>query len=138
MQMLRNERCMMYSMYEKWWCDFDRECKTVTWLGCETRTSGGKQVVVRLNCSVCMKYKKKTMGRRNYSKRWIIGADSLCTGNICDHTHSNQHAMSLLLQGKATAQGESSSSYAPIAVALNHLLDLERDVLRKNLISCSL
>ena len=80
---------------------------------------------MRLNCSVCMKYKEKIMGRRNYSERLIIGVDSLHTSNIRNHTHSDkhQHAMSLMMQEKATAQGESSSSYAPIAAALKHLPD---------------
>ena len=103
----------------------------VTWLGCETKMSEGKRVVVRLNCSECMKYKEKIMGRRNYSERWVIKVDSLRTSNIHDYVHSDQHqhVMSLLLQEKATAQRESSSSYAPIAAALNHLPDVERDAL---------
>ena len=73
------------------------------------------------------------MGRRNYSERWITGADSLRTSNIRDHAHSDQHqhAMTLLAREKATARGESSSSYVPIGIALHRLPDEERKALRR-------
>ena len=47
----------------------------------------GKRVVGRLNCSVCStcKYKDRTLGRRNYSDRWIVVAD---TSNIRDHAQT--------------------------------------------------
>jgi len=35
------KRKATYSTYEKWRHDFDRECKTVTRLGCETEMAGG-------------------------------------------------------------------------------------------------
>ena len=40
------KRKVTYSTYEKWRRDFDRECKTVTWLGCESGISEGKRVVI--------------------------------------------------------------------------------------------
>ena len=93
----------------------------------------GKQYVTRLNCTICVKYKLRIMERRNYSDRWIAGADSLRTSSIRDHAHSDQHehAMSLLLKEKAVARGESSCSYAPIAAALSRISDDERDTLRQ-------
>ena len=73
------------------------------------------------------------MGRRNYSERWITGADSLRTSNIRDHTDSDQHrnAMCLLQRENAALRGESISSFAPIAAALNTLGDDEREMLRR-------
>ena len=35
------KRKVTYSTYEKWRRDFDCECKTVTWLSCETKMAGG-------------------------------------------------------------------------------------------------
>ena len=126
------KRKVMYSTYQKWRRDFDRDCHTVPWLGCETEMAGGKRWVKRLNCTICTKYKERIMGRRNYSERWITGADSLCTSNIRDHAHSDQHqhAMSVLQREKAAVRGESISSFAPIAAALNTLRDEEREKLR--------
>ena len=127
------KRKVLYSTYQKWRRDFDRAHSTITWLGCETEMSEGKRVVVCLNCSVCSKYKDRIMGRRNYSNRWIVGADSVRTSNIRDHAHSDQHchAMSLRLREQAAARGECSSSYAPIAAALSSMSDEKRVVLRR-------
>ena len=99
------KRKVMYSTYEKWRRDFDHECKTVTWLGCETTE----------------------MARGKRWVKWISGADSPRTNNISDHAHSDQHqhAMSLLQREKAAVRGESASSFAPIAAALNTSSDEE-------------
>ena len=85
--------------------------------------AGGKRWVMHLNCTVRKKYKEWISVRRNYSERWISGADSLHTSNIRDHAHSDQHqhAMSLLQREKSVAQGKSASSFAPLAAALNTL-----------------
>jgi len=53
------KRKVTYSTYKKWRHDFDRKCKTVTWLGCETEMAGGKRWVKRLNCTICKKYKER-------------------------------------------------------------------------------
>ena len=126
-------RRVVYSTYQKWRQDFDRDHKTVSWLGCETEFSEGKRVVVRLNCSVCSKYKDRIIGRRNYSDRWIVGADSVRTSNIRDHARSDQHGhvISLRVREQAAARGESISSFAPIAAALNSMPDEERATLHR-------
>ena len=127
------KRKVGYSTYQKWRRDFDGEYGTITWLACETEMSQGKRVAVRLNCSVCTKYNERIMGRRNYSNSWIVGAESIRTSNIRDHTKSDQHchAMSLRLREQATARGECSSSYAPIAAALTTMSDEDRAILRR-------
>ena len=76
--------------------------------------------------------KSKIEGRRNFSDRWINGADSLRTSNVRDHAGTDQHihAMSLLRKEQATAQGKSLASYAPIAKALSTLPETERVQMR--------
>ena len=66
-----------------------------------------------------------------YNECWIFGADSLHTSNTSDHAHTDhhQHAMSILQREKAAARGESISSFAPVATALNTLCDVERETL---------
>ena len=96
------KRKVTYSTYEKWRHDFDRECKSMTWLGCETEMAGGKRWVKRLNCTICKKYKERISGRRNYSERWISGADSLRTSNISDHAHSDQFTSGVAILSSTT------------------------------------
>ena len=92
-------------------------------------------MVKRLKCSVCTRFRSRIMHRRNFSDRWIVGADSVRTSNIRDHAHSDQHdhAMSLLKQESAKAEGKSCYSYAPIAIVLSTLPSDEKEPLRKKL-----
>ena len=75
-------RKVMFATYQKWRRDFDIELTTVTWLSCETEISAGKVYVKRLKCSICTRYNSKIIGRRNFSDRWITGADYLRTSNM--------------------------------------------------------
>ena len=43
-----SKRKAQYSTFQKWKCELDRECKTVTWLDCETIVEGGAKVVNKL------------------------------------------------------------------------------------------
>ena len=128
------KRKVSYSMYmyQKWQRDMDGDCKSVTWLDCETGFEGGRKVVSKLKCTVCKTFVSKITSRRNYSQRWIVGADSIHTSNIRDYVHSDQHvhAMPLLQKEHAAAQGQ-SCSYAPIAIALSNLPEEEKMKLRK-------
>ena len=126
------KRRVTYDTFEKWRTNFDRECKTVSWLDCEVEREKGKKVVTQLKCSVCAKFKASICSKRNFSMSWITGADSLRTSNIKDHAHSDQHvaAMSLLQREKAVSQGLPCSSYAPIAAALTSLPEGERQRLK--------
>ena len=87
--------------------DFDREHKTLSWLECETCIEAGARVVTQLKCSVCKKFQSRIVGKRNFSDRWITGAESIRTTNIHDHAQSEQHihAMTLLHQEIQKAQG---------------------------------
>ena len=122
----------MVTTFHKWQEDFDKDLKTVTWLECESELESGK-VVKKLKCSVCTKFQAKILSRRNFSDRWIVGADSVRTSNIRDHAHSDQHeqAMCLLKRESAKAKGRSCYSYAPIAKTLSTLPDDEKERLQK-------
>ena len=128
------KRKVTFSTYQKWRRDFYSELKAVTWTGCATETSAGKTYMTHLKCTICAKYKSRIIRRRNYSNRWITGADSLRTSTIRDHAMSeqHQHAMSILCLEKGSAtRGESSAASTPIIAALMSLSDNDRAELRK-------
>ena len=41
--------------------------------------------VEKLKCKVCAKYKDRIISRKNFSGKWIDGADSVRTTNLIDH-----------------------------------------------------
>ena len=51
-------------------------------------TQGGKKVVKKLKAKACMRFADKIMCRRNFSEKWTIGADSMCTSHV--HNHANR------------------------------------------------
>ena len=81
---------------------------------------------------MCAKYRDRIVGRKNFSDKWVNGADSVRTTNVLDHAKSDQHvhAMNLLRREQARAQGASVATYAPIAQSLNSLSEDERRKLR--------
>lgn len=133
------KRMVSYDTFLKWRTDLDKECQTVSWLDCETDTKpkGPKgKTVTKLKCKVCSKFRAKIISRRNFSNRWIAGAESVRMSNIKDHAHSDQHAHAMLLLKKehAGAKGLGVAAYAPIAQLLQGLPDDEKARLRKSLI----
>ena len=111
----------------------DKECQTVTWLDCDTEVQTSKRFVTKLRCSTCTTFKTGIVSWRNFSERWIAGADSIRNSNIRDHAQSDQHvhAMSLLKREQAKASNAPTYSYAPIAQALSKISDQEREQLRR-------
>ncbi len=128
------KRRVSHTRFKEWQRDFDRECKTLTWLECATAIENGKKVVKKLKCSVCTQFEDRIMGRKNFSNKWIVGAESVRTSNLRDHAQTDQHshAMMLLNKERWKAQGlrHSKSSYAPIVKALHKLPDQERERIR--------
>lgn len=108
--------------YHKWRMELDRECKTLSWLECRNQENCRKA----FKCKVCIQYHLSIESRRNFSNKWIVGADSVRISNIKDHAHSDQHthAMRLLRKSQAQASGLDASTYAPIAKALNQISEL--------------
>ena len=117
---------MTYDTFKKWQLEFDRECSTITWLNCETSTApGGKRLVEKLKCKVCTSFADKIRSRKNFSEKWIVGADSVRTSYIRDHLHNDQHmhAITLLKKERSKASGLGPALYAHIAKAFNNLPD---------------
>ena len=125
-------RKVKHDTYQKWLKQYDRECQTVTWLDCETSIDGGVKLMTKLKCRVCTKYRDRILGQKNFSDKWISGADSVRTTNVVDQAKSDQHVhtMNLLRKEQAQPQGASVASYAPIAQSLNTLSEDERRMLR--------
>ena len=123
------KRKVAYTTFEKWRRDFDCEFETVSWLECESAVEGGTKVVRKLKCSVCNKFRLRIIHKRNFSDRWITGADSIRTSNIRDHATSEQHghAMSLLSKEQAVSMGQSTIADAPIVVVLNTMSADEKE-----------
>ncbi len=125
-------RLVGYSTFQKWRQELDKECGTVSWLDCDTNSTGAKKTATKLKCKMCIKFKNKICGRRNYSDKWVVGADSVRTSNIKDHarTDQHQHAMTLLAKEHAEAKGQGPASYAPIVRAVHELPEDELAKLR--------
>ena len=117
------KRRVKYETYKKWVVEYDVDCQTMTWLDCETENEAGVKVVTSLKCRMCSKYRDKIIGRKNFSAKWITGADSVKTTNVHDHAKSDQHghAMNLHRRDLARDKGLGASAYAPIAQALSTL-----------------
>ena len=64
---------------------------------------------------------------RNAGNKRIIGAYAFQTINIVDHANSKQHStiMAIQMHGFAASGGSGPTSYAPIAQALEKLVDRE-------------
>ena len=128
------KKLVTYDTYKKWRIEYDRECSTMSWLDCETTTAAnGKRVVNKLKCKVCSRFKDKISGRKNFSNKWIVGAESIRTSNVRDHSRNDQHVHAMMLLNKEHSQssGLGPQSYAPIAKALNRLPDDERERLKR-------
>ena len=91
-------------MSKKWNCELDKEFNTVTWLKCEMVMASGKKMVKVLKCSAYSKYRIRIESSRNFSDRWIVGAESLCTNSrswkkqlaCASHVTDNERTYNLL------------------------------------------
>ena len=121
-----------YTKFQMWKRELDREYQTMSWLDCSSEYESGKKMVSQLKCLVCSKFVERIRASKNFSDKWIIGADSVRVSNVCDHVQSDQHAHARMLLKKqhAKSAGLPPSSYAPIAQAFNRLSDDERGKLR--------
>ena len=129
------KRKVAFTTYQKWKADLDGECQTHTWLDCDTEMNRRKKEVTKLRCAVCTKFKTSIASRRNFSEKWLLGADSVRTSNIRDHAKADHHmhATNLLKRERPRESGHDSSSCAPIARALHKISDSEKDQLQHKL-----
>ena len=82
------KRSVAHSTFVKWQAELDR-MSGMSWLNCEVSMSGAKKIVAKLKCKVCVKFESKIAGRRNYSNKWIVRADSVRTSNIKEHARAH-------------------------------------------------
>ena len=82
----------------------------------------------KLKCTVCLKSRSNILHKRNFSNSWLLGADSIRTSNMRDHTHSKQHvhAINLLEKERASDARQSLLANAPIALVLNTMCHEEK------------
>ena len=116
-------RQVAYTMFQKWQRELDCEYQTMPWLDCSSEYESGKKVVSQLKCKVCCKFGERIRASKNFSDKWIVGADSARVSNVRDHVQSDQHAHAMMLLKKQCVRsaGLPPSSYVPIAQAFNRL-----------------
>jgi len=78
--------------FEKWKLNFNAQHSSATWLDCTTSVVSGRKYATSLKCTICTKYSMHISSLRNYSDKWIVGADAFQTSNIVDHANSKQHS----------------------------------------------
>lgn len=81
------KRKVAYTTFQKWKADLDHK-----WLWHWTEW---KKIVTNLRCVVCTEF---IASRRNFSEKWLLGADSVRTSNIRDHAKADQHMHSVHLR----------------------------------------
>ena len=123
------KRRVEHATFLKWKHDLDREHQTLSWLKCDCAVESGKKVVFKLGLYAI---RREDKSRKNFSSKWIAGADLVRISNVRDHAHNDQHthAMSLLKKQRALSAHLVPSSYAPIAQAFARPSDEEREKLR--------
>ena len=104
---MEKRRKVKHETYNKWLVQYDREYQTKTWLDCETEMDAGSKVVNKLKCRICTKHSDRITGRRNFSDKWIVGADCVKTTNIRDHSKSDQHIHAMNLERRDQTISES-------------------------------
>ena len=119
---------ILYDTFKKWQRDIDKEFKALRWLDCVTTFQSGKKVVVTLRCSICCWFKERLKSSRNFSDKWISGADSLRTSNI--HYHASDNTAS---QGKCYCQRWWSVFIRSYWKAMQNMSDTEKTRLRHKL-----
>ena len=105
-------RKVSLATYQKWKTELDQECRTLSWLECETIGTGARKTVEQLKCKVCIQYRSSIESRKNFNDKWIVGADSVRNSNIRDHARSDQHAHAMQILRKNQAQASSLDASA--------------------------
>ena len=130
-RMQLNNAQFLTQHFMKWKKEFDKECCMFSWLDCDVE---GKSVT-KLKCLVCTKFETRIVRWRNFSNKWIVGADSIPTSSIKDYaiTDQHNHAMTLLTKEQPQSHLQGPSSYAPIVKALQQIPDDRFAKLQRNL-----
>ena len=68
-------RKVSLATYQTWKTEMDYNYRTLSWLDCETSDVSARKTVEKLKCEVCIQYQLNIESRRNYSDKWVSGAD---------------------------------------------------------------
>ena len=52
------KRSVSYVTFSRWKKEFDGQCKTMSWLECDTVYGGAKRTVIKLKCKGCQKFEE--------------------------------------------------------------------------------
>lgn len=130
----KEKRQVEFATFQKWQRDLDRDYATMSWLDCSCHKVGGKKLVFKLRCKVCSEFVDRIRGLKNFSDKWIQGADSVRVSNVRDHAQNKQHerAMSLLRKRSSASAGLDPFAHtaSPLVRAFFTLSDEEREKLR--------
>ena len=118
------KRRVEYATFQKWRLELDREHQTMSWLDCVSEKDSTKKIVAKLKCRVCTEFVDKIRCRKNFSQKWIVGADSVRISNVRDHARNDQHthAMSLLKKQQSQSAGLGPCPMLPL---LRHLISCQ-------------
>ena len=94
--------------------DVDWECLRVTWLDCDTELSSRKNIVTKLRCRLCAKFKTRIATRRNVNEQWFRGAKSVRTSNIRDHARADQDIYAMPVTAYIAAVGASMHTHETV------------------------
>ena len=111
------KRCVTVKTVEKWITESDKELNTSVWLKYE---KADREYVTTLKCSMCIDFKDKLVGMRNYNPAFVDGSTNLRASSFKDHAATDMHARAMLLFKK---QSSDVAEYAPIATALHTLFN---------------
>lgn len=86
-------RKVKYEMFNKWVVQYDIECRTNTWLDCESELKAGSKIVTKSKCHVCVKHCDRITGRRNFSDTICYTCTCRCINcilrQVWQHFHRN-------------------------------------------------
>ena len=85
-------RALTVTTVQKWIAENDKALNTATWL---KYVASGRSHVEALMCSVCIKFKDKLEGMRNFKPGFIEGSRNLRASSFKDHAASDMHARAM-------------------------------------------
>ena len=119
---------------QKWCTRFDKEFQTISWLDYSTEKEKGINIVTKLKCKVCKKFKERILSCRNFSDKWVVGANSVKTSSVREHAITDQHVHAMNLYKKEVARSEGQllvPKESPIIQALENLSKEELEKMKK-------
>ena len=108
------KRMVTIATVKKWIVENDKDIATSTWLVYDT---SDREHVSALKCSMCVLFKDKLQGLRNYNPAFVTGSTNLRASSFKDHAVTEMHKRAMILQKKS--KSTCVTDYSPIALALS-------------------